>query len=141
MKQTLAEIKFALENGFTEIKKGTEKDGSITYQGTFGYVAVTSEEAKQIDTLIAEYVTVEEKKETKTFEEVLTNLFGSKLEIKNAQIKSLLNEKVLEVKKEGKGINATYSFKVENDTDNTYPLSAAITGKGKWWVKRGRSMR
>lgn len=55
MKQMLAEIEFALKNGFTKVEKTIEKDGSIAFHGSFGYYVVTQEEAKEIETLISKY--------------------------------------------------------------------------------------
>lgn len=55
MKQMLAEIEFALKNGFTKVEKTIEKDGSIAFHGSFGYYVVTPEEAKEIDALISKY--------------------------------------------------------------------------------------
>lgn len=49
------EIKYALENGFTNVERLIEKDGSIAYNGSFGYFVVTDEQANEIDALIAQY--------------------------------------------------------------------------------------
>lgn len=60
MKNLLNEIKFALENGFTKVEKIIEKDGSIAFVGTFGYVATTTiEEVEAIEKLITQYVKFE----------------------------------------------------------------------------------
>lgn len=65
MKTLLAEIKFALENGFTKVTRTTEKDGSVVFIGTFGYVAMSNaEDIKAIEDLISEFVKEDTKEET-----------------------------------------------------------------------------
>lgn len=60
LEEVTKEIKFALENGFTEIKRYEEKDGNIAFIGSFGYVVASNEEeVKAIDDLINQYVKVE----------------------------------------------------------------------------------
>lgn len=51
-KQILSEIKFALENGFTNVERIIEADGGVAYKGSFGYVVADKELEKEIEKLI-----------------------------------------------------------------------------------------
>ena len=136
----MTELQYAMQAGLTiEVKEDKAGEVYATWKLNMegvgqGAYYLNDEELAMVNA----YNGVEEVEEAKTFEQTLVELFGDKFEIKNAQIKSLLNEKVLGVKQIGKGFSAKYVFDVENDKENHYRLSATLTGKGKWWVKRGR---
>jgi len=58
MKSTLSEIKFALDNGFTNIERKILKDGEMSFKGSFGYIEVNEEEAKEINALLGQYAPI-----------------------------------------------------------------------------------
>lgn len=56
IKQELQEIEFAMQNGFTDYKRVEEKDGSISFSGTFGYMSFNKEQSEVVQTLINCYI-------------------------------------------------------------------------------------
>lgn len=58
IQQITSDIKFALDNGFTNIEVETLRGGQTSFSGSFGYVEVTEEEAAEIFSLLGKYAPI-----------------------------------------------------------------------------------
>lgn len=120
----LKEMKFAFENGFTNVEFGKESDGSFYVWGTFGYVVyATEEEVKEVKDLLARYLPIEETTQEETTQELTIELTVKERKV----LKALLEE--------------TYEYglpvSVEDIKDHTNMSKRSIVGVISSLYKKG----